>query len=165
MDNANNTANETTTLVGLDAIEYAREAGTLLNKYSDPVEGAREGLSVSEAEEIASEDASLIWVCAEVEEDDDDPTPFIGVYFHPNRLSESEEVTEDFVSHYVETTAQAVESRWPGADFQMRRELTMFGHECSDDIDENELAHVLERAFQKAWNTYSAPAPVDEEEA
>jgi hypothetical protein len=33
-----------------------------LSKYSDPVEGARKGLSPDEAEDIAAEDPSLIYV-------------------------------------------------------------------------------------------------------
>ncbi|MDX1487092.1 MAG: hypothetical protein R3268_02750 [Acidiferrobacterales bacterium] len=50
------------TITGLEAIEYARENGLTLDKYADPVEDAREGLSVAEAEEVAREDASLIWM-------------------------------------------------------------------------------------------------------
>lgn len=56
------TTNETTILTGLDAIDHATQEGLLLNKYADPTEGPREGLSVAEALEIAAEDASLIWV-------------------------------------------------------------------------------------------------------
>ena len=49
-------------LSGYEAIEYAEEHGLLLNKYSDPVEGARKGLSTDEAREIAREDDTLIYV-------------------------------------------------------------------------------------------------------
>jgi hypothetical protein len=52
----------TTTLEGLNAIDYAEAHGLTLNKYADPTEDAREGLSVSEAREVAREDASLIYV-------------------------------------------------------------------------------------------------------
>lgn len=33
----------------------------ILNKYADPTEEAREDISLKEAEEVAREDASLIW--------------------------------------------------------------------------------------------------------
>lgn len=46
---------------GYDAIEYAETYGVPLNKYADPTEGAKEAISFEEAEEIASEDPSLIW--------------------------------------------------------------------------------------------------------
>lgn len=54
--------NETITVTGRKAIEIAERFGLTLNKYTDPVEGAREGLTVAEAREIASEDPSLIYV-------------------------------------------------------------------------------------------------------
>lgn len=54
-----------TTISGYDAIEYAKENGLTLNKYSDPIEDAREGLSPDEARKIAREDPSLIWIEAE----------------------------------------------------------------------------------------------------
>lgn len=53
---------------GHDAIEFAEQTGTTLNKYEDPVEEARSGLTVEEAREIASEDPSLIWVEDETED-------------------------------------------------------------------------------------------------
>ncbi len=49
------------TLTGHDAIEYAAAHNLLLNKYTDPTEKAREGLTVEEAREIAREDDGLIW--------------------------------------------------------------------------------------------------------
>lgn len=57
-------ANETVArrITGLDAIEHAELHGLKLNKYADPTEDAREGLTVDEARDIAAEDASLIWV-------------------------------------------------------------------------------------------------------
>jgi hypothetical protein len=36
-------------------------ANVRLNKYADPIEGAREDISLEEAREIAREDAGLIW--------------------------------------------------------------------------------------------------------
>ena len=50
------------TLTGLAAIEYAAQHGLPLSKYADPIEDAREGLTVDEAREIAREDTSLIWI-------------------------------------------------------------------------------------------------------
>ena len=49
-------------LTGYDAIEYATVHGVTLNKYADPTEDARDGLSIDEAREIAREDVSLIYV-------------------------------------------------------------------------------------------------------
>jgi hypothetical protein len=47
---------------GHTAIEAARnDSGIVLNKYEDPTEGAREKLTVWEAEAVASEDPGLIW--------------------------------------------------------------------------------------------------------
>ena len=62
------TASETTAygetqmiITGQDAIEYATRQNLTLNKYADPIEEAR-ALTVEEAEEVAREDASLIWI-------------------------------------------------------------------------------------------------------
>jgi hypothetical protein len=49
-------------LTGFDAITYAEREGLSLNKSADPIDDARTGLSVAEAEAIASEDPTLIWV-------------------------------------------------------------------------------------------------------
>lgn len=54
------------TLCGYPAIEYASANGLTLNKYADPIEGARSGLSVREAREIAHDDANLIWIEADL---------------------------------------------------------------------------------------------------
>lgn len=52
-----------TIITGTAAIAYAEQHGGLtLNKYSDPIEDARIGLSVDEAEDIARIDPSLIWI-------------------------------------------------------------------------------------------------------
>ena len=50
------------TLTGRDAIRFAEEHGLRLRKYSDPTEGARDDLTIEEAEDVAREDAGLIWV-------------------------------------------------------------------------------------------------------
>lgn len=49
-------------ITGHDAIRLSERDGLKLRKYTDPVEGYREGLSVSEAREIVAIDASLIYV-------------------------------------------------------------------------------------------------------
>jgi hypothetical protein len=49
-------------ITGYEAIQYAKNNGITLNKYADPIEDAREGLTVVEANEVAREDARLIWV-------------------------------------------------------------------------------------------------------
>jgi hypothetical protein len=48
---------------GYEAIEMKKENDRIvLNKYADPTESSREDISVEYAEEIASEDPSLIYV-------------------------------------------------------------------------------------------------------
>ncbi len=47
---------------GHEAIEYAREHGLTLNKYADPTEAEREGLTPDEAEKIAAEDPRLVYL-------------------------------------------------------------------------------------------------------
>jgi hypothetical protein len=49
-------------LTGFEAIEYAEKEGLKLSKLPDPIDGPRTGLSIAEAEAIAAEDASLIWL-------------------------------------------------------------------------------------------------------
>ena len=49
-------------LTGFAAIEYAEKEGLTLNKHPDSISGPRIGLSVAEAEAIASEDPELIWL-------------------------------------------------------------------------------------------------------
>lgn len=47
---------------GHEAIEYAEAHGLSLRKYSDPVSGSADGLSIEDARDICREDASLIYV-------------------------------------------------------------------------------------------------------
>lgn len=47
---------------GYEAIGIAEAGGLTLNKYADPTEDAREGLTVEEAKLVASEDPLLIWM-------------------------------------------------------------------------------------------------------
>jgi hypothetical protein len=49
-------------LTGFNAIAYAEREGLPLNKRADRIDEARTGLGVAEAEAIASEDPTLIWV-------------------------------------------------------------------------------------------------------
>jgi len=49
-------------LTGYEAIEWAEAHDALLRKYADPIEDARDDLTVAEARDIASEDQSLIYV-------------------------------------------------------------------------------------------------------
>jgi hypothetical protein len=51
------------TLIGYEAIEAKKNNDSVvLNKHADPIEDARYDISVADAEEIASEDPSLIYV-------------------------------------------------------------------------------------------------------
>lgn len=47
---------------GWSAIEAAKRIGITLNKYADPIEGERSGLSIEEAERISKVDPSLLWI-------------------------------------------------------------------------------------------------------
>lgn len=53
---------QTQILTGHDAIEYAEKFGFALSKHADPTEGARDGLTIDEAREIAAEDPGLVYI-------------------------------------------------------------------------------------------------------
>ena len=65
-------------ITGHAAIDHAARQGLTLNKYADPIEVARAGLTVEEAEEVAREDASLIWITVQGEEE---PHSILNVLF------------------------------------------------------------------------------------
>lgn len=48
--------------IGYEAIDAAKRTGRMLSKFADPVEGAREGLNLEEAREIARFDPGLIFL-------------------------------------------------------------------------------------------------------
>lgn len=52
-------------ITGYEAIDYAEQQGLTLSKYNDPIEDARDGLTVDEARQVAAEDPSLVWVSVE----------------------------------------------------------------------------------------------------
>jgi len=49
-------------LTGFQAIDYAEQEGLTLNKAADRIDEGRIGLTVAEAEAIASETPELIWI-------------------------------------------------------------------------------------------------------
>lgn len=49
-------------LKGAEAIDYAASRGLWLSKYADPTEGARDGLTISEARAVAEVDPGLIFL-------------------------------------------------------------------------------------------------------
>jgi hypothetical protein len=54
-------------LIGYEAIDFKRSnSDAVLCKYADPTEGAREDISVEEAEDVVDEDPSLIYVRPEI---------------------------------------------------------------------------------------------------
>jgi hypothetical protein len=55
-------------LTGFEAIEYAEKEGLTLNKAADRIDDEVSGLTVAEAEAIASEDPDLIWLNVAEEE-------------------------------------------------------------------------------------------------
>ena len=54
--------NSTNIITGREAIEYAEANGLKLNKYADPIEGARDDVLPEDAYEICNEDPTLIWI-------------------------------------------------------------------------------------------------------
>lgn len=60
-------------LLGFEAIEYAEKESLPLNKKADAFDDDREGLTIAEAEAIATDDPDLIWI--EVSERDYYGTP------------------------------------------------------------------------------------------
>lgn len=49
-------------LTGFNAIEFAEKQNLKLNKLSDDVDGPAQGLTIAEAEAIATEDEALIYL-------------------------------------------------------------------------------------------------------
>jgi hypothetical protein len=49
-------------LTGFDAIEFAEREGLALNKMADRIDGEVEGLTIAEAEAIATDRPDLIWL-------------------------------------------------------------------------------------------------------
>jgi len=49
-------------LTGFAAIEYAEKHGLALNKSTDAIDEGRTGLSIAEAEALATEEPELIWL-------------------------------------------------------------------------------------------------------
>jgi hypothetical protein len=49
-------------LTGFDAIEFAEKEGYTLNKSADAIDEAQSGLTIAEAEALATENAELIWL-------------------------------------------------------------------------------------------------------
>jgi len=55
-------------LTGFEAIEFAEKEGLPLNKAADSIDDEVHGLTIAEAEAIASEDPDLIWLVVPDEE-------------------------------------------------------------------------------------------------
>lgn len=49
-------------LTGFEAIEYAEKEGLKLNKKADHIDESRTGLTIAEAEAIATDDPEVIWL-------------------------------------------------------------------------------------------------------
>jgi hypothetical protein len=79
-------------LIGYDAIDFKRSnSDAVLCKYADPIEDARYDISVADAEEIASEDPSLIFICAK-------PTEFLVYMDAPRHWNVAEVDVDDDLS-------------------------------------------------------------------
>jgi hypothetical protein len=55
-------------LTGFEAIEFAEKEGLTLNKAADSIDPEAHGLSIAEAEAIATDDPDLIWLVIPDEE-------------------------------------------------------------------------------------------------
>jgi hypothetical protein len=55
-------------LTGFEAIEFAEKEGLTLNKSADSIDPEAHGLSIAEAEAIATDDPDLIWLVIPDEE-------------------------------------------------------------------------------------------------
>ena len=86
-------------ITGQAAIDYATTSNQTLNKYADPIEEARAGLTIEEAEEVAREDASLVWISA----------PTI-----PEELYEDDQDLEDLADFMGLTVEEAEDCSWCG---------------------------------------------------
>lgn len=49
-------------LTGFDAIEFAEKEGLRLNKAADRIDQGQTGLTIAEAEAIATDDPDVIWL-------------------------------------------------------------------------------------------------------
>lgn len=49
-------------LTGFEAIEYAEKEGLRLNKKADHIDEGQKGLTIAEAEAIATDDPDAIWL-------------------------------------------------------------------------------------------------------
>lgn len=100
----------TTRLTGYAAIDHADVNGCTLSKYADPTEGARDGLTVDVARDIADEDPSLIYVDVDDGLDDDSPlvycTTIDDVRRHVAELFGSYEPSDAELSAAVESARQ-----------------------------------------------------------
>jgi hypothetical protein len=67
-----NSTETTIRLTGTAAIEIAEAADILLSKYADPIEDARDGLTVAEARKVASEDPGSVYLDVALTEDEID---------------------------------------------------------------------------------------------
>ena len=76
----------TYTITGADAIRVAARDGVTIRKHADPTEGARDGLTIEEAAEIAAQDQSLIFVTVELAGwAGDDTGLHVGDYFRDGK--------------------------------------------------------------------------------
>jgi hypothetical protein len=55
-------------LTGFEAIEFAEKEGLTLNKAADSIDDAVEGLTIAEAEALATDDPDSIWLVVPDEE-------------------------------------------------------------------------------------------------
>jgi hypothetical protein len=60
------------TIRGADAIEYAERNGLTLNKYADPIEDARDGVTIEDAVDIMHVDPSLIYLQIGTSDEDEE---------------------------------------------------------------------------------------------
>ena len=97
---------------GNEAIRIAERDRVTLHKYADPTDGYRKGVSVSEARDIAKEDANLIYCIVQPTGWTGDATGYNVADYFPGSL----DGTARSGAKYLGPDADGVEPTWSDAN-------------------------------------------------
>lgn len=131
----------TTTITGLDAINYATATGATLRKHADPIDGARE-VSVDEAREIAREDASLIYCEARAVS--------ITIEISRNTIDPQGIGSDEDFAAARESILDALRAEWPDAEINA---VGNGGRTSGIDGDGADITHDVKRVASEALNS------------
>lgn len=136
---------------GQEAIEIAEARGLTLSKHADPIEDAREGLSIDEAREIAAEDPGLIYVDVEARDQAGAAAMREQTVRVTVRQVETEEPCDAVRSTraYAEQLLAALRHAFPHAEVDVEAEPNTIGADryAVENADEDEVRRVAERVF------------------